>query len=519
MLEHLNHCKRRQSPFLIVPFLLILLGGAASAQPQQAAHLEDIVNIDLRTDVRLFTVMAALNAAGYDYELPGQEMSRVRTEVRNHLRNLDPALVSRLHDFYRTHRGSDAVETQAAFTSFALLLSGPPQFELALDLKHMPPGTEGLAGFELLLSEFYRAAQIDSLWSRLQQAHGEELIAYRPVLMRVIRDTLEYLRMPPRVVLDRRIVLMSDLLSHHDVVNARNLQTVYYMIVGPTHDPAANYLQLQHEYLHFILDPIVDKFGPEIFTDEKILEIVHDQPELSDQYRQQMSVVTTESLIEALQLRLHTPPDLDEALVARFRKGLVLTPYFYELLKSFEEEDGEERFAAFLEKALEDLSSKRVEKDAEEITRIEAELAERRTAELNQELERRRQAEIEALITRLLNEAGRLAADKRVSQAREKLNELKQLDPDNARADFYLAQLANQEGDYETAFRYYQKASQSPESEPWVKAWATLRIGRYLASQGKFAEARAHFEEVLRLEGDLQGAHDMARESLAQLPD
>src|SRR5690606_36944242 len=166
--------------------------------------------------------------------------------------------------FYRTHRGSDAVETQAAFTSFALLLYGPPQFELALDLKHMPPGTEGLAGFELLLSEFYRAAQIDSLWSRLQQAHGEELIAYRPVLMRVIRDTLEYLRMPPRVVLDRRIVLMSDLLSHHVVVNARNLQTVYYMIVGPTHDPAANYLQLQHEYLHFILDPIVDKFGPEI---------------------------------------------------------------------------------------------------------------------------------------------------------------------------------------------------------------------------------------------------------------
>lgn len=518
MLEHLNHWKVRGLRFLVVPFLITVLGGWISAQPQQAAHLEDIVNIDLRTDVRLFTVMAALNAAGYDYELPGQEMSRVRMQIRNHLRDLDPALVSRLHDFYRAHRGSDPVETQAAFTSFALLLSGPPQFELALDLEHMPPGTEHLAGFELLLSEFYRAAQIDSLWSRFQQAHGEELIAYRPVLMRVIRDTLEYLRMPPRVVLDRRIVLMSDLLSHHDVVNARNLQKVYYMMVGPTRDPAANYLQLQHEYLHFILDPMVDKFGPEIFTDEKIFEIVHDQPELSDQYRQQMSVVTTESLIEALQLRLHSTSDLDEALATRFRQGLVLTPYFYELLESFEE-DGEERFAAFLEEALEDLSSRRVENDAEEIARIEAELAQRRAAELNQELQRQHQAETGARITRLLNEAGRLTADKQVSQARAKLNELQELDPDNPRADFYLAQLANQEGDYEAAFRYYQKASRSPEAEPWVKAWAILRVGRYLASQGKFAEARAHFEEVLRMEGDLQGAQDMARESLVHLPD
>ena len=30
---------------------------------------------------------------------------------------------------------------------------------------------------------------------------------------------------------------------------------------GPADDPASNYVQLQHEYLHFLVDPLVEKYG------------------------------------------------------------------------------------------------------------------------------------------------------------------------------------------------------------------------------------------------------------------
>ena len=58
------------------------------------------MNVELRADIRLFTVMAALNAAGFDYENPNQEMSQVRQNLRADLKQLDPTIFEPLQTFW-----------------------------------------------------------------------------------------------------------------------------------------------------------------------------------------------------------------------------------------------------------------------------------------------------------------------------------------------------------------------------------------------------------------------------------
>ncbi len=236
----------------LTTFLLVsLLGGVISGplsvlMGQSTDSVEALVNMNFTVDVRIFTVMAALNAAGFDYETPGREMSEVRQSIRQELQQIDPGLLEQLQAFYKEHRqGSDGIDNQVAYVSLALLLSGPPHFKLTVKEEEVPPDARRLLGFEQLVQEFYQKAGIESLWQRYQSAYTEELEIYRPVLRKMIEQTLQYFRIPPRTVLDRRIVLIPDLLNAKNIVNARSLEPVYYIVVGPTDNATDNHRQLQ----------------------------------------------------------------------------------------------------------------------------------------------------------------------------------------------------------------------------------------------------------------------------------
>ncbi len=70
--------------FLLVSLLCGVISGPLSVlMGQSSDSVEALVNMNLTVDVRIFTVMAALNAAGFDYETPGRERSEVRRAERN----------------------------------------------------------------------------------------------------------------------------------------------------------------------------------------------------------------------------------------------------------------------------------------------------------------------------------------------------------------------------------------------------------------------------------------------------
>lgn len=484
------------------------------SQPSTPA-VEDLVNVQFRTDVRVFTVMAAFNVAGYEFEATGEEHSETRSRVRDRLDSLDPDLLNDMQAFYRRLRTSNPVDLQSSFVSLALLVTGPPAFAIDKDAEHIPADVAPVARFAGFLPAFYEKAGIEELWEEFHGRHQKALRSYRPILMDVIRETLEYFRVPARIVLDRRMILIPDLLNFKGVVNARNLEREYIVVLGPANDPADQYAQLQHEYLHFLVDPLIEKFSPSLLKHREIEIVAFRQPHLNPEYRDRFLLVATESFIEAIQMRLHPPEDPDRQLAELFSKGLVLTPFFHSELQRFESIE-EVPLTFHVKSIFENIRAGQVrqweELAAESLQRREAEAQEVRSRE------DRLRAEFEAAAQKsaLLNEAGRLLASGELEPAREKIAELLQVDPDHGGAHFYLGQIYNRQEHFALAFDHYQKAANS-DADTWIRAWAVVRMGKFLAHQGREREARQHFQQVLALGEDLRGARQEAEHALAVL--
>jgi len=491
----------------------------ADRKQENPADLDNGLDfIEFRNDITLFTVMAAVNAAGFDFELPDKKMSPVRQAVRADLDGLSEGLKRKLKEFYLSHHTSDDPTAQSAYTSLALLIEGPPEFEIKDDLPAVPAEARVVMSFERLLPAFYQEAEISRLWMKYADEYARVLEAYRPVAEAVIRRTLEYFRVPERVVLDSKIILMPDLLNFNDVVNARNQERSYYIVVGPAEDPESNFIQVEHEYLHFLIDPLITKNGGVILKKRELLELAHRQPGLRSDFKDRFLLIVGESMVESVQARLHPPSDVERRRVELFRRGLIFTPYFDRSLERFEEQT-EATFPSYLTKILEDLSDSEIQEDAELIDKSEGEIL-ALEQELLQEAEKQALEREEAVKRReLLTEAGHLMSGGKYSEAEKLLQRLLTLEPDNGNAYFYLGQIAGQRQQHEVAFSNYEKAQTLPKTEDWVKAWSLVRMGRYLAHQGQCAEARRAFEKVLGMEGDLKGASEDALDLIKKLPE
>ena len=498
---------------------LLLVGCLCSTLSAQSSDsVADLVNMDLTVDVRIFTVLAALNAAGFNFETPGREMSQVRQALRQELQQTDPDLLERLQTFYNGHRqGSDRGADQVAYISLALLLSGPPDFQLTVKAEDLPGDAWQVLGFENLVQEFYQKAGIASLWQRYQPAYADELTAYRPVLREMIQQTLQYFRIPPRFVLDRKIILLPDLLNAKTIVNARSLDRVYYIVVGPTDNAAENHHQLQHGYLHFLIDPLVEKFGLLLLEHGDLLELAQRQPQLQEQFRNKYFLLVAESLIESVLLQLHKPEDLNREVANLFRQGYIFVPYFLRGLTRYEQTE-QISFPSYVENLFQDMHPSQIEEDAKTIAALEDELKMEQAKQADKQ--RRFQEEVDQRnrLSSLLNQAAILLSNSEYQAASERLASLLEEDPENGNAYFYLAQIASQRAQYEQAFQHYSRAAGSPGVPDWVRAWSLLRIGNYHAFQGQFGEARISFDQVLEMEGDLQGAKEETQKSLEQLP-
>src|SRR5688572_28260607 len=80
-------------------------------------------------DLTLFTVMAAINAAGYDDGLDRADPASIRAGVRKELEGRRIPSVEALREFYEAHRLADPGANVSQYVSLALLSNGPPKFE------------------------------------------------------------------------------------------------------------------------------------------------------------------------------------------------------------------------------------------------------------------------------------------------------------------------------------------------------------------------------------------------------
>src|SRR5688572_14291332 len=98
--------------------LVCVFEAGATAGPVQSPVVID-------GDIRIFSVVTALNVAGFDVEL-GSQYHPARAEIRKIANNLDPDLLRRLREYYSTHKAGRADEDQLAkYISLAVILTDP----------------------------------------------------------------------------------------------------------------------------------------------------------------------------------------------------------------------------------------------------------------------------------------------------------------------------------------------------------------------------------------------------------
>ncbi len=159
-----------------------------------------------------------------------------------------------LRKFYAGHALADPEETLSRFMAFALVADPPPQFRIRPNADLIPPDVLALNGFQEVLAAFYREANLESQWRKMQPEYERAAEMYESPVLRIVAVSNGYLR---------EVMKSSDARSFTVYVEPpvgnrtvfRNSGDQYGIVVGSGPDfPAA---EIQHSYLHFLLDPIV----------------------------------------------------------------------------------------------------------------------------------------------------------------------------------------------------------------------------------------------------------------------
>src|ERR1035441_9975535 len=154
--------RRRISLHRLVLPAILAIALSARATPAEQGQLD--------ASQTLFTVMAAINAAGYDAAVSSPSNNQLRNAIRASLAKRDIPSLTALKVFFEQHHRTDDTAELSQYISFALTAGGPPDFAVKVRDVDIPPDVTPLLGLSPLLAAFYREAGIEELWAKAQPA-------------------------------------------------------------------------------------------------------------------------------------------------------------------------------------------------------------------------------------------------------------------------------------------------------------------------------------------------------------
>ena len=483
--------------------------GLAVPIPGTAQELEGLVNIRFQLDIRTFAVLATINAAGFDLDIDRIAENPARSLVRQRLSTIDSALRRRLRDSYATRAGSSGhAEQQSRYISFSLFLGGPPEFTLMQEPESLPAEVKGLVGFETLVRELWVRGNLESTWKEVRPFYVAEMRLYRPLIRKMILGCLQFMRTEARVALDRQVLFAAVLLNGFGIVNARNIDREYHLFVGPSSNRQESMRSVRHEYLHFMIDPMVAKYRAHLPDPEAWIELVRQVPTHRPRY-ENFEILLAESLIRSLELHLDqsAPEPRRRRVIALYEEGMVLSPYFDEALARFR--GAKKSLQEHMPSIIQGIQIKKEKRRTGAIARWKAELE-------TQDALARNDSEKAARIRALLVDANALLESGQMKRANGLLARVLELEGQNPHALFGLAQIAAADQRFEAALELYSQAAEASGKETWIRAWSGVRRGKIFHFLGEEDRAVLEWRQVLGLEGDLRGAREAARESVKQ---
>jgi tetratricopeptide (TPR) repeat protein len=438
-------------------------------------------NVSLYANEQLFSVLAALNAAGYDTGLDAATGNSVRAQVRARLAKKDIAVLPDLRKFYQEHRiAGDSGADLGQYVSLALLLGPPPDFAPKVPQSDLPPDARKLVGLIPLLRKFYAEGDLQSTWTSVQPGFQAEIERYSQPVRRSIELSDAYLRFPAGAYLGRKYSIDLALLASPDQVQARIYGSDYYLVVTPSEQ--LKLAEIRHQYLHFLLDPLAVKYAALINEKAPLLGLARQAPNLGQDFKDDFPLFLTECLIRAVELRLDKPAKAaaEKSVKELTESGLILVPYFFETLADYEKQQ----------------SSMSVSyKDM--ILGIDIGTEQERLAKVNfsPRPEPPKNAAQPAIteLERLLNQGDNDIFDGRYAEAKTVFqNVLDKLDPKNERAIFGIAVVASNTRKPDTAEENFRKVLETG-SDVRLVTWSHIYLGRIEDLKGNRKEALAQY--------------------------
>ena len=452
----------------------------------------------------LFTVMAAINAAGYDAELASPNNHPLRDAIRAELAKRNIPSLPEIKEFYAAHRRKNDALELGQYISFALAVNGPPEFAFKARRLEIPPEAASLELLGPLLARFYKEAGIEDLWNRSQAGIDTYIERYHEPLAQAVLEANSYLRNETSGnARGRRFQVYIELQAAPNQIQTRSFGNEYYVVVTPSSD--ARIEDIRRSYLFFILDAFTTHSSEVLERKRGLIDHAQRAQALPDMYKEDFLLLTTASLVRAVEARLMRKPEMVQQAL---REGFILAPYFAEQLPAYEKQEQSMRFyfpdlvkAIDLKKEDARLAGVEFLKDApvrqvkvaappppDQATGAARTLEQADQAYTARELEKARQ---------LYVRASQETAEK----------------PLQARAYYGLARVAALQNNPELAQQLFLKTLDS-SPEPQEKAWSYVYLGRLARLAGEPEEAAKYFQSALDVPGGSAAARDAAAQGM-----
>jgi tetratricopeptide (TPR) repeat protein len=328
------------SAHVFVAAIIVLLGilpgtAVTPALRGQAAPPDAQTGVSVEASQSIFSVMCALDAAGFAADESTLSEMPSRLALRGELLKLQGPATEALREFYHDYALADPGETLSRYITFALVIGPPPSFTFLLNHDVMPPDALAIEGFQEVLANFYHEAHLDLRWAAVEPEYNRAIERYQSPVRRVVTVSDAYLReiYRPRYA-HSFTVYIEPLVGNR--TNFRNNGNHYAIVVdGGPEFPEAD---IRHAYLHFLLDPLPLKYRENVMKKRGLLNIAARAPRLSSEYKNDFMAYADECLIKAVELRVrHLKPDKEEAVLAEDdQSGFIMVRSYLVQLQKFE---------------------------------------------------------------------------------------------------------------------------------------------------------------------------------------
>src|ERR1700756_1654979 len=261
--------------------------------------------VTLDTSESLFTILASMNACGYDQELNVSDPLRaqIRNEIARSARASDEALEASnlMCQYYREHAHPDPSKDLSQYVSLALYLGDPPNFVPKVKEGDLPPDALNVVAFAKLAANFWEKAGLHSVWQKHRDAYARLTEQYHEPLQKMLFDTEIYLKLPSSGYLGRGFAVYLDPMGAPGIVSARNYGSEYYVVISPG-GSGLKMDQIRHTYLHYLLDPLSLKYPSSVKRLEPLRDSVQRAP-MDEVFKTDMSLLVTECFVRAIEIR------------------------------------------------------------------------------------------------------------------------------------------------------------------------------------------------------------------------